>query len=69
MIHSLIPKKSPLCLDVMVNGRHYTTIKMPVTVGLEYDYVDLKIYALFRLPSLAKKEFSLAPTASPVYRS
>ena len=67
-IYKVTPMKSPLKLDVMVNGIWRGQVTLPCQVGVEYDINELKAYARIKKPSLDGKDFELIPTAQPVFR-
>ena len=67
-IYSVIPKTSPMKLDVMVSGSWSGQVSFPCQVGVEYSYDELMAFARMKKPSLANKDFELIPTAQPVFR-
>ena len=67
-IYKVTPMKSPLKLDIMVNGIWHGQVTLPCQVGVEYDINELKAYARIKKPSLDGKDFELIPTAQPVFR-
>lgn len=64
-IISYTPLKSPLELDVMKGDRWLCTVKVNVTVGVEYAYDELKSFVKFLRPSLSQFDFELLPCGKP----
>ena len=67
-IYSLIPKISPMKLDVMVGGSWIGQVTFPCQVGVEYSYDELMAFARMKKPSLEGKSFELIPTAQRVFK-
>lgn len=67
-IYSVIPKTSPIKLDVMVGSCWSGQVSFTCTPGVEYTIDELKAFARMKKPSLANKDFELIPTAQPVFR-
>ena len=67
-IYSVIPKTSPIKLDVMVGSSWSGQVSFPCQVGVEYSYDELKSFAVMKKPSLGGKDFEVIPTAQRVFR-
>lgn len=67
-LHSIRPKTNTLHFDIMLNGRHYRSMKLNLCVGEEYSVHDLKGFARLKYPSLEGKDFTVLPTTEPVLK-
>ena len=67
-IYSVIPKVSPMKLDVKIGSHYGGQVSFPCQVGVEYSYDELKSFARMKKPSLDGKDFEVIPTAQPVFR-
>ena len=67
-IYSVIPKVSPMKLDIMEGDIWLGQVTLPCQVGVGYDINELKAYARIKKPSLEGKDFELIPTAHSVFK-
>ena len=66
--YSVIPKTSPMKLDVMIGSHYGGQVTFPCQVGVEYSYDELMAFARMKKPSLEGKDFEVIPTAQRVFR-
>ena len=67
-INSVIPKVSPMKLDVMIGSHYGGQVSFPCQVGVEYTIDELKAFTVMKKPSLEGNDFELIPTAQRVFR-
>lgn len=67
-IYSVIPKTSPMKLDVMIGSSWSGQVSFQCQVGIEYTIDELKAFARMKKPSLDEKDFEVIPTAQRVFK-
>ena len=67
-INLVIPKTSPMKLEVMVGSSWSGQVSFPCQLGVEYTIDELKAFARMKKPSLEGKNFEVIPTAQRVFR-